>query len=233
MNHKDMGGSRSHRLPTATATRLEGRSPLPSMNIIGALEASFNIVFGLFGIGENATPSGIIINKLRTDRLESMTILNKLSDKALTVGDSSTKKSAPIEQLTRSDASNQRWFVQYAKSNGHHTSPGVIANNAHRFWHPKPLPPQAGYSIIADHSGQCLEALNASMDNVVVVQETNLAVRSNQLWVFVPDNKGFHFIVNLCSGQVLDVANKSLNNHAIVHQRAFNGEDNQRWQLIN
>jgi len=67
----------------------------------------------------------------------------------------------------------------------------------------------------------------------VVVQETNLAVRSNQLWVFVPDNKGFHFIVNLCSGQVLDVANKSLNNHVTVQQRPFNGGDDQRWQLIN
>jgi hypothetical protein len=233
MTDKDMGGPRSDRLPTAATTWLEGRSPLPSINIIAALEASFNIAFGLFGIGENKTPSGTIINRLRTDRLESMTILNKLSCKALTVENSSTKRGASIEQLTRSDAPNQRWFVQCAKSNGHHTCPGVIANDAHRFWRPKPSLPQAGYSIIADHSGQCLEALNGSMDNVVSVRQTNFDARSNQLWIFVPDNNGFHFIVNLCSGQVLDVADKSLNNHAIVQQRAFNGEDNQRWQLIN
>jgi hypothetical protein len=109
---------------------LEGRLPLPSMNLIAALESSFDIVFALFGIGRNATPSGIIINKLRTDRFQSMTILNKLSGKALTVEDSSTSQGARIEQITRSDAPNQRWSIKYVKANGHHTSPGVIANEA-------------------------------------------------------------------------------------------------------
>ena len=69
MKDKDMGGPRSDRLPTAATTWLEGRSSLPCMNIIAALEASFNIVFNLFGIGENKTPSETIINRLRTDRL--------------------------------------------------------------------------------------------------------------------------------------------------------------------
>ena len=56
------------------------------------------------------TERGIIINKLRTERFQSITILNKLSGKALTVEDSSTNQDARIEQLTRSDAPNQRWF---------------------------------------------------------------------------------------------------------------------------
>ena len=86
---------------------------------------------------------------------------------------------------------------------------------------------------MADHSGLCLGVLNGSTDNTAAVQQARFDGGSNQLWAFVPDNKGFNFIVNLHRGQVLDVANKSLNNHVTVQQRPFNGGDNQRWQLIN
>jgi hypothetical protein len=169
---------------------LEGRLPLPSMNLIAALESSFDVVFALFGIGRNATSSGSIINKLRTDRFQSMTILNKLSGKALAVEDSSTNQGARIEQITRSDAPNQRWSIKYVKSNGHHTSPGVIANEARRFWRPMLSLPQAGCSIMADHSGLCLDVLNGSTDNTAAVQQARFDGWSNQLWAFVPDNKG-------------------------------------------
>jgi hypothetical protein len=93
--------------------------------------------------------------------------------------------------------------------------------------------PQAGCLIMADHSGLCLDVLNGSTDNSAAVKQARFDGWSNQLWAFVPDNKGFNFVVNLHSGQVLDVANKSLNNHVTVQQRPFNGGDNQRWQLIN
>ena len=73
MSPEYMEGRRSDRLPTIESIWLEGRSPLPSINLIAALEASFDIVFGLFGIGRNATPSEIIINKLATNRLQSRT----------------------------------------------------------------------------------------------------------------------------------------------------------------
>ena len=83
MSPEYMERRRSDRLPNVTGMWLEGRLPLPSMNLIAALESSFDLVFALFGIGSNAPPSGSIINKLRTDRFQSMTILNKLSGKAL------------------------------------------------------------------------------------------------------------------------------------------------------
>ena len=105
---------------------LEGRSPLQSMNVIAALEASFNIVFGLFGIGRNATPSGIIINKLATDRFQSVTIQNKLSGKALTVEDSSTNQGARIQQVTRNGAANQRWFFKRMKFIPQRINPRVV-----------------------------------------------------------------------------------------------------------
>ena len=233
MSPEYMGGRRSDRLPNVASMRLEERSPLPSMNIIAALEASFNIVFGLFGVGRNATPSEIVINMLNTDRLQSMTILNKLSGKALTVEDSSIDQGARVVQLTRSDTPNQRWFIEHTKSNGHRTRLGVMANEAIRFWRPLLSLPQPGCSIIADHSGLCLDVLDGSMDNTVNVHQTRFDGRSNQIWAFAPDNKGFNFIVNLRSGQVLDVADKSLNNHATVQHRPFNGGDHQRWQLLN
>jgi hypothetical protein len=49
-------------------------------------------------------------------------------------------------------------------------------------------------------------------------------------WTFVPDKKGFCFIVNVCSGRVLDVADRSLNNYATIQQRPFDGENSQRWR---
>jgi hypothetical protein len=48
----------------------------------------------------------------------------------------------------------------------------------------------------------------------------------------MPDQKGYNFIVNLCSGQLLDVADSSLKNYAMVQQSRFNGTDSQRWQLL-
>jgi hypothetical protein len=82
------------------------------MNLIEALEASFNIVFSLFGIGRNAPPSETVINELGRDRLQSITILNKLSGKALTVEDSSANQGARVVQLPRSDAEQSNMGIR-------------------------------------------------------------------------------------------------------------------------
>ena len=50
----------------------------------------------------------------------------------------------------------------------------------------------------------------------------------SHLWVFVPDNEGFNFIVNFHSGQVLDVSDNSLKNYATVRQFPLNGGESQR-----
>ena len=108
--------------------------------------------------------------------------------------------------------------------------PGMIRHRVLRFW-PTLLPlPQAGYSLIADHSGLCLDVLNSSTDNAVAVQQLPLNRGKNQLWGFAPDNEGFNFIINLHSGEVLEVA--EIKNCAPVRQYPFNGGDNQRWQLF-
>jgi hypothetical protein len=222
----------SDRLPTVPSIWLEGRSPLPSINLIAALEASFEIVFGLFGIGRNATPSELIINKPATNRFRSVTILNKLSGKALTVENSSTNQGARIQQVTRNGAANQRWFFERMKFIAHRINPRVVDRKVLpwptilRFSH-------AVYSVVADHSGLCLDILNGSTDNSAAVQQLPVNGGNNQLWAFVPDGKGFNFIVNAHTGQVLDVADKSLKNYAEVRPYPFTGGDSQRWQLTN
>ena len=138
-----------------------------------------------------------------------------------------------IHQVTRNGALNQRWYIKYTMFRKHMAIPGPIARETHRFW-PQISPfPQVAYSVIADHSGLCLDILNGSTNNPQAVQQFPENGGSSHLWAFVPDRKGFNFIVNLCSGRVLDVADRSLKNYATVQHYPFNGGDSQRWQLFN
>jgi hypothetical protein len=112
------------------------------------------------------------------------------------------------------------------------TIPGIIFREAHRYWPTFLRFPQVAYSVIADHSGLCLDIVNGSTDNGVAVQQPVRNGGKSHLWAFMPDNKGFNFIVHLHSGQVLDVPDNSLKNYAAVQQYPFNGGDSQRWQLF-
>jgi hypothetical protein len=114
----------------------------------------------------------------------------------------------------------------------HLAIPGVIFREVHRYWPQIFAVPQAAYSVIADHSGLCLDVMNGSRDSEEAVQKFPLNEGSSQLWAFVPDKNGFNFIVNLRSGRVLDVADCSLKNYAAVKQHPVNGGNSQRWQLF-
>src|SRR6266478_3390115 len=110
-----------------------GRSPLPNMNLIESLEASFGLLFALLGVGRNATPSEIIINKFRTDGFQSVTILNKLSGKVLTVEDSSTNQGARIQQVPRNCAASQRWLFKRTEFIKHRIIPPVVDREILRY----------------------------------------------------------------------------------------------------
>jgi len=58
MSPEYLEGRQSDKLPNVPGMWLEGRLPLPSMNLIAALESSFDVVFALFGIGEMRLPQG-------------------------------------------------------------------------------------------------------------------------------------------------------------------------------
>jgi hypothetical protein len=191
------------------------------------LEASFDILFALvLGKGTDLL--------LETEKHEprSVTIVNKFSGKALEVENSSVHQGARIQQVTLSGAASQQWFVKFTKLIRCRTIPSTIGRRAQRLWPAFLRSPAAAYSLVADHSGLCLDIPNGSMGKAVAVQQFPLNGGSSHLWGFVPDDTGFNFIVNLKSGLVLDVADYSLKNYATVWQYPLNGGDSQRWQLL-
>ena len=195
--------------------------------LIRGLAATFDILFALvLGNGTDLL--------LETEKHEprSVIIVNKFSGKALEVENSSVHQGARIQQVTLNGAAGQHWFVKFTKFIGRRTMLGTTGRQAQRFWPAFLRFPVAGYSLIADHSGLCLDIPNGSMDKAVAVQQFPLNGGSSHLWGFVPDDTGFNFIVNLKSGLVLDVADNSLKNYAAVWQFPFNGGDSQRWQLL-
>jgi Ricin-type beta-trefoil lectin domain-like len=110
--------------------------------------------------------------------------------------------------------------------------PAVIFREVYRHWPSFFRFPLPGCSLIAAHSGLCLDILNGSTENSDALQQSPVSGRSSHLWAFASDQKGYNFIVNLCNGQLLDVADSSLKNYAMVQQSRFNGTDSQRWQLL-
>ena len=196
--------------------------------LVRGLEGTFDVLFALvLGKGTDLL--------LETEKHEprSVTIVNKFSGKALEVENSSVHQGARTEQVTLSGAASQHWFVKFTKFIRCRTIPSTIGRQGQRFWAAFLRFPAAGYSLVADHSGLCLDIPNGSMDKAVAVQQFPLNGGSSHLWGFVPDDAGFSFIVNLKSGLVLDVADNSLKNYATVWQYPFNGGDSQRWQLLN
>jgi len=203
---------------------MEGKASIPR-DPVSIYETNINNLLGLF-LGKGTS----ILLGLERNTTRPVSIVNKLSGKALEVEDSSTDQGARIQQVTRNNgAANQRWFIKFIK---HAAIPGVIFHQVHRYW-PKIFAfPRATYSVIADHSGLCLDIVNGSTDSDEAVQKFPLKKGSSHLWAFVPDKKGFNFIVNLCSRRVLDVADSSLKNYATVQHHPFNGGDSQRWKLF-
>jgi hypothetical protein len=209
---------------TVRNVSMEGKAPTP-LNPVSIYETNINTLLGLF-LGKGTS----ILLGLERNATRPVSIVNKLSGMALEVEDASTDQNARIQQVRRNNgAANQRWFIKFIK---HAAVPGEIFHQVHRYW-PKIFAfPQASYSVIADHSGLCLDILNGSTDGDEGVQKFPLKKRRSHLWAFAPDKEGFNFIVNLCSGRVLDVADSSLKNYATVRQHPFNGGDSQRWQIF-
>lgn len=221
-----IGQPQSERFLTIRNAWMEGKAPIPC-NPVSIYETNMNILLGLL-LGKGTS---ILLGPERGAD-QPLTIINKLSGKALEVENASINQAARIHQVTRNGAPNQRWFIKRAKFSKHVAIPSVILREVHRCW-PSCLPlPLPGYSLIAAHSGLCLDFLNGSTESSDALQEPPARGRSSHLWALMPDQKGYNFIFNLCSGQLLDVADSSLKNYAMVQQSPFNGTDSQRWQLL-
>jgi Ricin-type beta-trefoil lectin domain-like len=232
MNSKSQGKPPNDRLFNIRNRWLEGTTPMPRA-FIPVCEANVNnLLTILTGPGRNSHQTSTINNNITKNVSQPVTIVNKLSDKALEIGNLLDEKGARIQQNARNGAANQRWFVKHAKFIMPRSLPRIAGRELLRYWPTFLRFPQAVYSIIADHSGLCLGILNDSTENSVGLQQSPVKRGNNLLWVFVSDLQGFNFIVNVYSGQVLDVADISLKNYAQVRQYPFTGADSQRWQLI-
>ena len=221
-----MGQQESDGLLTIRNAWMEGKAPMPS-DPVSVFGTNINNLLALF-LGKGTS---ILLGPERSAS-EPVTIINKLSGKALEVMNSSSDPGACIQQATRNGEPNQRWFIKRTKFSKHMAIPAVIFREAHRYWPTFLRFPKVAYSVIADHSGLCLDIVNGSTDHGVAVQQPAENGGKSYLWAFLPDDEGFNFIVNLHSGQVLDVADSSLKNYATVQQYPLNGGDSQRWQLF-
>ena len=196
-------------------------------DLVSIFETNFNSLLGLLLRRETGVP-------LSPERCaaQPVTIVNKLSGKALEVDNPSIGQAVRIHQVTRNGAPNQRWFLKRAKFGIQMAIPAVIFRRVHRRWASFLRFPLPGYSLIAAHSGLCLDILNGSTENSDALQQSPLTGLSSHLWAFTSDQQGYNFIVNLCSGRVLDVVDSSPKNYAMVRQSQFSGTDSQRWQLL-
>jgi hypothetical protein len=120
--------SRKEQQPSASLSIIrnvwiEEKAPMPR-DLVSLYETNINNLLGLF-LGKGTS----ILLGLERNTTRPVSIVNKLSGKALAVEDSSTDQGARIQQVTRSNgAANQRWFVKCIK---HAAIPGKIFHQVH------------------------------------------------------------------------------------------------------
>ena len=88
---------------------MEGKAPIPR-DPISIYETNINILLGLF-LGKGTS----MLLGLDGKTTRPVSIINKLSGKALEVEDSSNDEGTRIQQATRNGAANQRWFIRFIK----------------------------------------------------------------------------------------------------------------------
>ena len=107
----------------------------------------------------------------------------------------------------------------------------ALAGNAFGQIDPRPL-----YSIIAKHSGKCLDVAGGTgaIGNGVRVVQWDCNEADNQKWAFTPVGDDYYRIQAKHSGRVLDVFGGivALGNGAVVNQWDYHGGAHQMWKLI-
>ena len=87
-------------------------------------------------------------------------------------------------------------------------------------------------SIIAKHSGKCLDISGIDTDNGADVIQWDWWGGDNQKWKFEHVGEGYFKIIAKHSGKYLDVSRIDLENGANIIQWDWLGGDNQKWRLI-
>jgi Ricin-type beta-trefoil lectin domain len=88
------------------------------------------------------------------------------------------------------------------------------------------------YTLVAKHSGKCLDVAGKSLQNSANVQQWSCTGGDNQRWTLVAMGDGSYEVVGKQSGKCLDVAGQSLLNAANIQQYTCWGGQNQRWRFV-
>jgi Ricin-type beta-trefoil lectin domain len=99
---------------------------------------------------------------------------------------------------------------------------------------PEQLRAKFSASLVARHSGKCLDVSGVRLDNGANVYQWNcIAGQSNQEWNFTAVDAGYYTLRATHSGKCLDVAGASTANGANVFQwTCVDGRRNQQWRLV-
>jgi len=133
-------------------------------------------------------------------------LLARHSGKAISVDGGSTADSAPIVQLTRTDATSQQF--QFLDSGG------------------------GFFRLRARHSGKVLDVLNFSTANGAQLIQWPDLNGTNQQFSVVDTTSGFVKFLNRNSAKALDVWERSTADGARISQYTDNGGTNQQFQLV-
>ena len=131
--------------------------------------------------------------------------LNKESYKALDVGGALRRNKAPIKVYTPNNGENQIWEIRHR-----------IGTTC---------------SIVAMHSGKCLEVKDRSNDNSALIQQNEYTGATNQLWEIVSNNDGSYRILQ-ASGKCIEADFQTVRmegGRVILHD--YTEANHQKWVL--
>ncbi len=132
-------------------------------------------------------------------------LVNKFSDKAITVADASQDNGANIFQWSGGSMLNQQWDVTDL-GNGY-------------------------FSIKAAHSGKSIDVWGWDAGDGADLRQYSDTGATNQQWSFVDNGDGYYRIISRYSGKAIDVSGWNPNDGANLHLWESFGYDNQLWKL--
>lgn len=142
-----------------------------------------------------------------TVRPQGMHLIAKHSGRCVDVAGAGTGNNVNVQQYDCLKQTNQKWTIGST----------TVANG------------QSYVTLVAGHSGLCLDVAGASLADNANVQQYACTGGDNQQWLVTEQSDGYVTIVNKQSGKCLDVAAASAANNANIQQFTCTGGDNQRF----
>lgn len=136
----------------------------------------------------------------------SYELINRRSEKALNIRDSSTSSGADAEQWTDNNADSEGWRL-------------IDAGSGY-------------YKIQNVNSGLILGPENGSAADGTVIEQWTDGGWQSQHWQLVDAGGGFFKLKNRATGKLIDVSSSSLSDGANVIGWTDNGGLNQQWQIV-